>query len=367
MKTQAQPTSKFFPALTGIRAIAAYMVFFHHYNPLPEAWADGWLHGIAAEMYTGVGLFFVLSGFLIGYRYNRPDREFNWGRYFRNRVARIYPMYFLLTTLTFAVYAWKKGTDAGFDLPTYFLNITFLRGFFNELKFSGIPQGWSLTVEETFYFSAPLFFFLLRKRRFFYFLLPVLVMALGFALVGIFGSWAPGGFFENPFFMLNYTFFGRVFEFFIGLFLAQRYIQSGQDRAGIAYTLLGGLMSIAGLAALFALKGTAEYGLQSAVGQMLHHFLLPSPGFALLFYGLITERTWLARFLSSRVMRLLGKSSYIFYLVHLGVTLILARLISHHWLWYFVYANVLSILLYLYVEEPANRWLRAWPGKSKAP
>ena len=54
-----------FPSLTGIRAIAAYMVFIHHYN----TFANKGLHDFFGEFHIGVTLFFVLSGFLIAHRY----------------------------------------------------------------------------------------------------------------------------------------------------------------------------------------------------------------------------------------------------------------------------------------------------------
>jgi peptidoglycan/LPS O-acetylase OafA/YrhL len=33
----------------------------------------------------------------------------------------------------------------------YRLNITFLRGFFDDFLFTGVSQGWSLSVEKSFY------------------------------------------------------------------------------------------------------------------------------------------------------------------------------------------------------------------------
>jgi len=57
----------------------------------------------------------------------------------------------LFTALTF----WVRGTT---DLELWITNLTFLRGYSSRLKFTGIGAGWSLTVEETFYFLAPLIF-----------------------------------------------------------------------------------------------------------------------------------------------------------------------------------------------------------------
>lgn len=101
----------YLPALTGVRAIAAWMVFIHHFNPLSNAtnhriaadWAPEFLFRFFNEFHVGVTIFFVLSGFLICFRYydNFHFTSVWFRKYLKNRVARIYPMYFLLTLLTF--------------------------------------------------------------------------------------------------------------------------------------------------------------------------------------------------------------------------------------------------------------------------
>lgn len=52
----------YYPALTGLRALAAWLVFVFHFNPFGQGSAGWWL---AEQFSSGVGLFFVLSGFLI--------------------------------------------------------------------------------------------------------------------------------------------------------------------------------------------------------------------------------------------------------------------------------------------------------------
>jgi peptidoglycan/LPS O-acetylase OafA/YrhL len=126
---------KYFNTLTGVRAIAAFMVYLHHFNPIPKEYR---IHYIIKEMHIGVTLFFVLSGFLIAYRY-LDLYNFNFRNYIINRVARIYPMYFLLTTITFLFILYNN-----FDikqLMVYGLNISMLKGFFTNFAFTGIPQG----------------------------------------------------------------------------------------------------------------------------------------------------------------------------------------------------------------------------------
>lgn len=104
----------YYPALTGLRAVAAYLVFFCHNTPDRIDWRwlpmQSWLSRFMLEWGVGVSIFFVLSGFLIATRYQQriaPTRAW-WGTYLRNRFARIYPLYALLTMLDFGIAAWQK-------------------------------------------------------------------------------------------------------------------------------------------------------------------------------------------------------------------------------------------------------------------
>ncbi|MGQ7387973.1 acyltransferase family protein, partial [Streptococcus suis] len=56
----------YIPALTGVRAIAAFLVFFHHFNRTDFSYP---VFRTLNEFHMGVTLFFVLSGFLICLRY----------------------------------------------------------------------------------------------------------------------------------------------------------------------------------------------------------------------------------------------------------------------------------------------------------
>ena len=111
-----------FPALTGIRALAAFMVFIHHYNPFNVASFGNYTHDFFNEFHIGVTIFFVLSGFLICNRYF-DDPNFNFKSYLTKRFARIYPMYFILTTLTFVFFAIVYSQNSWVDLHNYFFRI----------------------------------------------------------------------------------------------------------------------------------------------------------------------------------------------------------------------------------------------------
>lgn len=380
----------YFPALTGVRALAAYLVFVSHYFYVFGENFSQIGQRFFGEFHIGVTIFFVLSGFLITYRYyNNFHLTKDWFKqYLKNRVARIYPMYALLTIGAF-VYFFATGDQSitkGYNpYAMLAMNITFIRGFFYNFWDTGIAQGWSLTVEECFYFSAPFAFFIMQRYRKFW-LQPAIITGLGVLLVVVFSRVDWYGFFGNFTFMMLFTFLGRCFEFFVGMQLALYVLGKGFVRTNkVKYSYLGFLLMFA-CVYLMALQTPAKgwpTGLQSPVGIFTNNYLLPVC-IALFFYGLLTETTILKKILANKFVELLGKSSYIFYLVHLGWMYNLL----HGWFnhandyafelydkwgkdWYspfendpinllyaFVILNIISIILYKLVEEPLNHYIR---------
>jgi peptidoglycan/LPS O-acetylase OafA/YrhL len=339
----------YYKPLTGLRFVAALMVFFSHFTTavLPPS-----LYNFVAEFQTGVPIFFVLSGYLICSRYyDNVSFDKHWlKKYFVNRFARIYPMFFLITLLN--VLYKQEG------IKIFLLNITFLKGFFESFVYTGTPPGWSITTEECFYFLAPLIFLLVRKG------VPVILQVLfclsfGLLLVFVFIHNPFYGFFGSFDFMMVYTFFGRCFEFFTGVYLAlylrrKNFVQ----KTGSINTLTGISGIILCIVMLSLIRQGAVFAEYGNLWVVIHNFLLPVP-IAILLIGLIYESTFVSKILSTGFMQLLGKSSYSFYLIHFGV---------FHWL-FFAYApqnlflllftiTLLSILLYKTIEEPANYYLR---------
>jgi peptidoglycan/LPS O-acetylase OafA/YrhL len=382
--------NSYIPALTGVRAIAAFLVFFHHFNQQDFPFL---LRRTLNEFHMGVTMFFLLSGFLICMRYyDTCELSENWFRkYIKNRIARIYPMYLLLTLATFGLYFLFGGESSvlnGFDTPVVIMlmNIFFLRGFFDDLKFTGVGQGWSLTVEESFYFLAPLFFMQMKKNKKAIVYLPLMLLSIGSVLVLIFRNFSLYGFFGNFTFMFLYTFLGRCVEFFIGMGLALIILKTNEnDRKYPVFTILGilGIAGSIGIMASIPLNGI-EYGLYHPIGIITNNLVLPI-GIAFFYFGVIKESSLIRKFLSSATMQLLGKSSYIFYLIHIGVIANFAKVWTrsgvdafYGWLdtngydWLsehlndsvlfigivFVLLNLVSILLYKTIEEPVNLYIR---------
>jgi len=186
-----------YPSLTGIRAVGASVVFFDHFPMFP-----GSLIGINV-----MAFFYVLSGFLIVRIYfEQTEITGRWlSKYFINRYARIYPVYFLLLTIAVCL---------RHDFHPWLLikNYTLTHGLFYNYTDFIIQPSWSLTVEECFYFLAPLIMIIVKKYNF------LVSLAFGFLLLftALFISKLNINFLETPLFVFSTTFFWAFFRIFFG-------------------------------------------------------------------------------------------------------------------------------------------------------
>ncbi|MDE3104259.1 MAG: acyltransferase [Acidobacteriota bacterium] len=166
-----------FPALDGLRALAVTMVFLDHFG--------GGAHGglalrlldvVRRHLWTGVDLFFVLSGFLItGILYDTRDDSRYFFRFYARRSLRIFPVFYLLAALLVALtpvfaFQWR---------PLQLTFLAYIGNFFANHDFAlyQVPSArhaaatvfighlWSLCVEEQFYLLWPLAVWLIRDRR----------------------------------------------------------------------------------------------------------------------------------------------------------------------------------------------------------
>lgn len=355
-------SGSYLPALTGVRAMAAGMVCLFHTNPFTERIFGKAVHGFFNELHVGVTFFFVLSGFLIAFRYQEQPK-ISFRKYFQNRFARIYPVYFLLTAVFFAIQVWQgRPLDASFGL-SYFMNITLLRGFFEEFYFSGLLQGWSLTVEETFYLCAPLSFFLIRKWKGWVFALPFVFLVFGVLLVAAFSPAASDnyGFFGSIPFMISYTFFGRVVEFFVGIGLAmiyRRYLSQPRNANTAShkpwFTLGGAIGCVLCILLIASMADDPErHGIDTMGGKWINNLLLPF-AIAAFYWGLISEHSGIRRLFSTGLFNILGKSSYAFYLIHL---MVISWKPNFIFVW--LVSVTLSLAVFYLIEEPLHKRLRA--------
>jgi len=356
----------YYPALTGVRALAAFAVFGFHHRHLHGLGASGAARALGAvlsEMHIGVSIFFTLSGYLITARY--AGRRFGgaeWRHYLLHRVARIWPVYGALVLATFAAsYATEGRAHPGGWARELLLSLTLLKGLAERWYLTGIAQAWSLTVEECFYLLAPLVFWLGGRYR------PARAwppLALGLAALGlaIYAAWPALG---SPLFMLKATLFGRLPEFLLGAAFAWRAPRTDQrpsSRATVGGVVLLGLA----LGLLLAIQQfTGKVSLDTYPGVLANNLLLPL-GTGWLLLGLATEPTRLAQLLGTPLLQHLGRASYCFYLLHLGVLPTALQPLLARWLppapalgVLFVLLVLAALALHRALEQPAYRWLLA--------
>ncbi len=333
---QAIETNAPFPSLHGLRAVAAWLVFIHHFPPF-ETGSLAFM--VAKQGYIGVSIFFVLSGFLITHRYY-STAQLDWP-FFKNylfkRWVRLYPVFFLITTASF-VTIWLAGH--GFSSINYVLNISFLKGFSDQYKFTGLSQTWSLTVEACFYTLAPFLFVLHKRFGWFWRSLATCYLA-GLLL------WCIGFGFETIHFTVFYTFFGRAFDFFVGFGVWILY----QKIKNLKQILFISTLFICLCISLLALEDCYQFDEThfsfSYIELIINNLILPV-SIGLLIYNLL-KTSLMFRWLSTPIMQLLGKSSYIFFLIHLGP---LTKLMTWTgWLGYFMIVNLISVVVYWFIER----------------
>ncbi|MGH9394826.1 MAG: acyltransferase family protein [Terriglobales bacterium] len=134
------------PALDGIRGWAIVLVLLHHC--LPRLQRLG-LAPIAAWGWTGVDLFFVLSGFLItGIVLDGRGRPKFFRNFYARRALRIWPVFALVVPVNYFIYG-RANTWNGsgpFVLYLVFFVYNLMPGLTGTLY-----PAWSLAIEEQFY------------------------------------------------------------------------------------------------------------------------------------------------------------------------------------------------------------------------
>jgi peptidoglycan/LPS O-acetylase OafA/YrhL len=149
------------PSLTGLRWIAALLVFGLHVNNF--GYFDGtggrivkWAFGAGA---TGVSFFFVLSGFVLTWSARPGDRA---PAFWRRRVARVVPVH-LVTAAIALLMAYTLEHQSRPTLGQGLANVLLVHSWWRPWWQTLDPVSWSLACEAFFYAVFPLLALLLRR------------------------------------------------------------------------------------------------------------------------------------------------------------------------------------------------------------
>jgi peptidoglycan/LPS O-acetylase OafA/YrhL len=168
-------------ALTGLRGIAAIVVFFAHTREtLENRGLSVHIPTIIERLFLSSGrqvdIFFVLSGFVLTLIYRdwfaSSVRRDAYGQFLKRRFARIYPLHAFMLVLViafvYAAYAFHVRTINGLErfdlssLPAYFLLIQAWGFLGNDPGFWNRPA-WSVSIEAFAYLIFPIYIFLTSK------------------------------------------------------------------------------------------------------------------------------------------------------------------------------------------------------------
>lgn len=161
---RATASAQHLDALDGLRALAIALVLLNHLTPGgdPNQGVRSVVFKLAQIGWSGVDLFFVLSGFLItGILLRGKAAGRAMGSFLMRRVLRIVPAYYLALLIVLVVVPLATGAypvpRASLQAPWWlYVSNMFLANFEVLGGLFGMSHFWSLAVEMQFYLLWPL-------------------------------------------------------------------------------------------------------------------------------------------------------------------------------------------------------------------
>ena len=342
----------------GLRAIAALMVWIEHRTSLSGDIGS-----------TGVGLFFVLSGFLIvnilrkhREKIERHESTFTreWKHFVVRRAYRIFPVCFLFLAITIplAVYMGNQGMDlTGILMHVFYLVNLWVSAVFGHWNHT-TTHLWSLAIEEQFYVFFPIIALMMPSRWLPHACATIIAAGLGAAY---FASREPGLFASQ---LILHGFCKIAVGGFLVLVFARTAAQSGTNS-------LPATIGLAGIILLPILAVCLNSPLLITLFDWTPATLLT----AIIVLNIYrNQASPLVRLLETWPVRGFGVISYGFYMYHVPLNdniigHFLGIDISRHlpaagvMAFNFLIPLAAAIASWRYMEKPILAW-RSWTGRS---
>lgn len=315
-------TRGYSPELDGLRGVAIGLVLIVHYLPnITKVSPDSswwWPLRVLSACWSGVDLFFVLSGYLIGGILEDNRDAMNYFRVFYwRRACRILPIYFLtlvgVVVIPSVFQERVRDTMLLVDPLPFWSYLFFVQNLVMAVQgqFGGWIVTWSLAVEEQFYVFLPL----------------VVRFGRGWLIAVLSGGCLAAPFFRlmlpNP--VAAYVLpIARADSLFLGVLLAllmrERPVAAVKlgSFPGLVPILLGGCFTIALIEPSFDKEpmrslGTSLFALTYA---------------AILLRSQVTQGGATNRILRIKFLGWLGRRAYFVYLTHFTVLVVVHGLVS---------------------------------------
>ena len=347
--------------LDHLRAIAISVVFLFHYFILSGG-QPKWLPDLATFGWTGVDLFFVLSGFLIAsqlFLQLKQASAISYKQFFLKRFFRIVPA-FLFTVFLYYSFPFFREKES---LPPLWKFLTCSQNLGLNIKdFGTFSHGWSLCVEEHFYMFLPLTLIVLqhfnRIKKGYWLLICLFLFGFVIRVYSYNRLYLPQMEDDNSWLYwykyVYYPTYNRLDGLLVGVAIAGIYEFMPTFWRNLArYGNLFILLSLIVLAGAYFMCNN-----QMSFEASIFGFPLIAIGYGLMVIGAISTTSFLYKWNSS-VTRLIATLSYAIYLTHKGVIHITHQLLKD----YELDANLMllicivtcitfAFLLHLTIEKP---------------
>lgn len=292
-------------ALDGVRGIAILAVVLMHcamFGMVREDIREHWLTRTLLLGWTGVDLFFVLSGFLItGILLRTKERPHYFRNFYARRALRIFPLYYVVVTLLLFVLPRGAATTTAEKVP-YYLYVQNFAWLWPGESNPDIARTitWSLAVEEQFYLAWPAVVWFASRAGLLRICCGMIVVAAALRFVLL----AAG--LETVYFLTPCRFDGLAVGACFALLPLPR-------------PWVGRTLATVGGAGLVATAWCTGSSLPEKNPDMQRWGILSALPLATGLLLLARGEGWFARACRNRVLRSFGRYSYCIYLVHLLV------------------------------------------------
>jgi peptidoglycan/LPS O-acetylase OafA/YrhL len=360
-------------ALSGLRLFAIAYIVWYHVGAAALENGPQVVDRFRRQANVFMPLFFVLSGFVLTYRYLEPIKSGTLGAraFWVSRLLRLWPIYLVALALYEGVHAFELRGLSGYYLAGAISQALMVQSFTPPLVWYGNAPGWTVSVEVFCYLLFPWLVVRMARLRLRRAFALVTALWLGGQLVSLTyvvvspEGWPPGGE-PSPILydLLRFLPPLHLPSFLAGMLAARVFVadrERGQNRAA-------GLMALAALVPIvFALGDGVRFIGRHAIPVLVHSVPftrngLLTPAWALLVFGLAHGGA--PRWLSARPIVRLGDASYGLYILHVPVFRAVATFLVEDWdkkplflLQFFALMLPLSLLSFERFEQPLRNAL----------
>lgn len=353
-------------SLTFLRFIAASVVILFHFGQKTTIYPL--LPDILKLGPVMVTFFFALSGFVLSV--SHVGRKISAAIFYKNRLARIAPIYFIALAITCVL------TEVKLNSAEFYFTASLLQSWIPPYPLAINAPGWSISVEAFFYAICPALIIVAGSNE--------SVNLKGWIIASI-ATWLltqtvlsslldPSfhkGFPSYAHDLINYFPISHLCSFMLGF------------TAGIAYkngflrtTLPSHISTTLFLATLLLTTLAIQY--RSTIGEVLGVPLAYSASFFSIFFVpciyfcALSEKT-IGKILAAPLLVLLGEASYSMYILQKPLYVAYSEIFlkigifghDRKFIAFFIALTIISIICYLLIEKPATKFIKNLSLRSK--